>query len=109
MIILLTDCPVSGLPRQFKNIKFLRDEAERRIVISGEVETLVNGEVFKTDPYEFAATDKHMVDETGTVVEEGGIMTEYDYYNLMATQVIDPHIKTAVEGLDSKGRFNETK
>lgn len=106
MIITISDCPVSGLPRQFENIKFLRDEAERRIVISGDVETLFNGDIFKTESYEFAATDAHMVDETGTVVEEGGVMTEYDWYNQMAIQVIDPHVKTTVETLDANNRFN---
>lgn len=105
MNINISNDPLTGFSRRFKNIKFLRDEAEERIMIGGEVETLYQGSVYKTASFEFNATKNFMVDANGDVVEEG-IMTEYDFYNQMAIQLIDPQIEGVVQKLDASNRFD---
>ena len=75
---------------------------------TGDVQTMYQDEVFKTKAHEFAATDSYSVDANGDVVEEGGIMTEYDWYNQFASQDVSLNnlLTQAVQKLDQNGRFD---
>lgn len=104
----ISNDPITGWDRYFDNYLFVINERERIVSIGGDAETMYNGKVAKSKSFQFTATDEHMVDVNGNVVEEGGVMTEYEFYIALADTSIGVNAQraAAIQKLDQSNRFD---
>jgi hypothetical protein len=58
--------------------------------------------------YTLRATKDQMVDAQGQLVDEGGIMSEFDFFIMLMGQpvVINQFVEAKIEWADNLGRFN---
>lgn len=103
--------PVSGLPREVENLKVVINEGERYVSLPCVVLNLDDeaNEIYPRHEVDLKATDAYSVDSEGNVVEEGGVMTEYEYYMHIAENVpakVNDLRRTAITKADTSKKFD---
>lgn len=110
----ISRCPVTGYRRRAISFKQVHSGDAKVFEIFYRVEYLTeNGETINTAPFLpydlcFYVTEENKVDANGTVVSEGGIMGEYEFYVLAIKSGGDFFAlqQAAIPILDANQRFN---